>query len=110
MTGTVLRLWPGLMSKRITGIDMASPVTPIVAVAGVAYANDWYNGGSPLNVKPLLFGGIAAVVLGGFGAIPNMEGVATAIGWAAFAGYLLAGGAGKGTPVGNLLKLSEGKG
>jgi hypothetical protein len=83
-----------------------SPLTPILLVTVTAYGNDWYNGGSPANVKPLLYGGVAALTLGGFGAIPSMNGVATAIGWAAFAGYLLAGGAGKGTPVANLLKIS----
>lgn len=82
----------------------------MLAVTVTAYANDWYNGDGVTHIQPLVAGGIATLILGGIGAIPQMNGLATGIGWAAFLGYLLAGGAGKGTPVGNLVKISQGKG
>jgi hypothetical protein len=87
---------------------MAGPVAPMLALTVTAYANDWYNTGDPLNVRPLLYGGIATLILELFAAAPGMAPVATGIGWVAFAGYLLAGGAGAGTPIGNLTKITGG--
>jgi hypothetical protein len=92
---------------------VAGPVTPMLALAGTAYANNAYNASfapsSLIDVKPLLFGGIAAVLLELFAAVPGMAPVATGIGWVALIGYLLAGGAGAGTPAGNLSKITGGK-
>lgn len=66
------------------------PLTPVVALGVVSYVNNWKNTGNALDVKPLLFAGIAGLLLEGFAAIPNMEATATALGWTAFVGMLIA--------------------
>lgn len=85
----------------------SSPVTPMVALAVTSYANNWYNTGNATDLKPLLFGGIAAVLLSGVGAIPGAEPVATLLGWTAFVGFLLAP-VQKPSPAQNLIKLTSG--
>jgi len=87
---------------------VAGPVTPMLALSGVAYANNWYNTGNPLDVKPLLFGGIALLFLELFAAVPGMEPVATALGWTAFAGMMISPVQNP-SPVQNILKIT-GKG
>ena len=89
---------------------MASPVAPMVALGVTSYANQWYNGGSPADVKPLLFAATGALFLELWAAIPGLEPVATLIGWTAFVGFLLSP-AQSPSPVQNLLKItSQGKG
>ncbi len=88
---------------------MASPVTPMLALAGVSYANNWYNTGNPADVKPLLYGGIGLLFLELFSAIPGMEPVATAIGWTAFVGMCISP-VQKPSPAQNLLSITQGKG
>jgi hypothetical protein len=79
-----------------------------MAVLGVtSYANAWYNGGSPTDVKPLLFAGIAALFLSGLGAIPGWEPVATSIGWLAVVGFFL-GPVQNPSPIQNILKITGG--
>lgn len=85
---------------------MASPVAPLLALTGISYANNWYNTGNALDVKPLLFGGIATVLLAGFGAIPGMDKTATAIGWLALTGFFL-GPVQHPSPAENLLKITS---
>lgn len=84
---------------------MASPVAPMLVLTGVSYANQWYNTGNALDVKPLLFGGIATALLAGFGAIPGMEKTATAIAWLALTGFFL-GPVQNPSPAENLLKIT----
>lgn len=86
---------------------MSSPVAPMVALGVTSYANQWYNGGSPTNVKPLLFAGVAGVLLAGFGAIPGMDRTATLLGWTAFIGFLI-GPVQNPSPTQNLLKITGG--
>lgn len=66
---------------------MASPMTPMLVLGGVSYANNVYNNGfSPkalVDVKPLLMAGIGALFLGAFSAIPGMERPAAVLGWTA---------------------------
>lgn len=62
---------------------MAGPVTPMLVLGGVSYANQWYNGGSPLDVRPLLFAGIGALFLEALAAVPGMERTAVVLGWTA---------------------------
>lgn len=87
---------------------MSTPITPMVALGVTSYANNWYNTGSITDVKPLLFAGIAGLLLTGFGALPGMEPVAVRIGWLAFAGFLLFPVQNP-SPAENLLKIT-GKG
>jgi hypothetical protein len=87
---------------------MASVVAPMVLLGGVSYANQWYNGGSPSDVKPLLFAGTAALFLELVAAIPGAEPFAAALGWLAFTGFLL-GPVQSPSPVQNFLKIT-GKG
>jgi hypothetical protein len=87
---------------------MSSPVTPMVTLGIVSYANNWYNTGDAADVKPLLFGGIAALLLSAAGAIsPGASQVATALGWLAFTGFLLSPVQNP-SPAQNLLKLTGG--
>jgi len=79
----------------------------MVALGVVSYANNWYNTGNATDVKPLLFAGVAAVLLSGAGAIPGAEPVATLLGWTAFVGFLLAP-VQKPSPAENLLKITGG--
>lgn len=84
---------------------MASPVAPMLVLTGVSYANNWYNTGNALDVKPLLFGGIATALLAGFAAIPGADKTATAIAWLALTGFFL-GPVQKPSPADNLLKIT----
>jgi len=79
----------------------------MIALGVVSYANNWYNTGNATDVKPLLFSGVAAVLLSGIGAIPGAEPVATLLGWTAFIGFLLAP-VQKPSPAENLLKITGG--
>ena len=80
----------------------------MVALGGVSYVNQWYNGGSPTDVKPLLFAGIAGLLLSGFGAIPGNEKTATLLGWTAFIAFLISPIQNP-SPTQNLLKITGGK-
>jgi hypothetical protein len=85
-----------------------SPIAPVVALGVTSYANNWYNTGNATDIKPLLFAGIAGVLLELAAAIPGAEPVATRIGWIAFIGFLLSPVQNP-SPVQNLLKISGGK-
>jgi hypothetical protein len=84
-----------------------TPVTPMLALTGISYANNWYNTGNALDVKPLLYGGIATLFLELFAAIPGMEPVATAIGWLALFGMSLSNVQDP-SPAQNILKITGG--
>lgn len=85
-----------------------SAVTPMVALGVVSYANNWYNTKNITDVKPLLYAGIAAILLDGFAQIPGMESTAVAIGWLAFVGMLISP-VQKPSPAQNLIKITGGK-
>lgn len=87
---------------------MMSAITPVVALGVVSYANNWYNTGNALDVKPLLFAGVAGLLLEGFAAIPGMEQAATVLGWTAFIAMLIAPIQNP-SPADNLLKIGKGK-
>lgn len=86
---------------------MPSPIAPMVALGVTSYANNWYNTGNALDVKPLLFAGIAGLILEGVAAIPGAAPVATAVGWLAFVGFIFTPVQNP-SPVQNLLKLTNG--
>ena len=86
---------------------MSSPLTPMIALGGVSYVNHWYNTKNPADIKPLLFAGIAGLLLSAFGTIPGMNDTATLLGWTAFAGMMIAP-VQKPSPVENLLKITGG--
>jgi hypothetical protein len=85
-----------------------SPITPILALGVTSYANNWYNTGDATDIKPLLFSGVAGLLLELFAAIPGAEPVATRIGWLAFIGFLLTPVQSP-SPADNLLKITGGK-
>jgi hypothetical protein len=84
----------------------------VIALGGVAYVNNVYNSSfsasSVVDVKPLLFAGIAGLLLDAAAQIPGMGPAMTLLGWTAFAGFLLAPVENP-SPVSNLLKIT-GKG
>lgn len=80
----------------------------MLVLGGISYANNWYNTGDALDVKPLLFAGIAAVLLELAAAIPGAEPVATAIGWTAVIGMLISPVQNP-SPAQNLIKLTGSK-
>lgn len=83
---------------------MSSAITPMVALGVVSYANNWYNTKNAADVKPLLFAGVAGLMLAGFGAIPGNEKTAALLGWTAFVGMMISP-VQKPSPVDNLLSL-----
>lgn len=87
---------------------MSGPITPMVALGLVSYGNQWYNTGNVADVKPLLFAGIAALLLEGLAAIPGMAPAATALGWTAFVGMLISPIQSP-SPAQNLLKITGSK-
>lgn len=87
---------------------MSGPITPMIALGVTSYANNWYNTQSVTDVKPLLFAGLGAIILSGFGAISGFEGAATMLGWTAFVAMLISPVQNP-SPVQNLLKLTGGK-
>jgi len=88
---------------------MSSPIVPALALGVISYGNNWYNTKNALDVKPLLFAGIAGLLLEAFGAIPGMESTATAIGWLAVVGMFISPVQSP-SPAQNLTKISSGKG
>lgn len=80
----------------------------MIALGVTSYANNWYNTKNAVDVKPLLFAGIAGLLLEGFGAIPGMNQTATLLGWLAFTGFLLVPVQNP-SPAQNLLKITGGK-
>jgi hypothetical protein len=96
------------MERRRLQFSMSSPLAPMVALGAVSYANNWYNTKDATDVKPLLFAGVAGLLLAGIGAIPGAEPVATLLGWTAFVGFLITPVQNP-SPATNLLKIT-GKG
>ncbi len=85
-----------------------SVLTPVIALGVVSYGNNWYNTGNATDVKPLLFAGIAGLLLEAFAAIPGMTSTATLLGWTAFVGMLIIPVQNP-SPAQNLLKITGGK-
>lgn len=85
-----------------------TPLTPVIALGAVSYANHWYNTGSATDVKPLLFAGVAGLILEAVAAIPGMNDTAVLLGWTAFVGMLITPVQNP-SPVQNLLKITGGK-
>lgn len=81
-----------------------NPIVPMIALGVTSYANNWYNTGNALDVKPLLFAGVSALLLEAFAAIPGAAPTATLLGWTAFIGMLISP-VQKPSPVENLLKI-----
>lgn len=84
-----------------------SPVAPAVALGVISYANHWVNTGNATDVKPLLFAGVAGLLLEALAAIPGMEATATLLGWTAVIGLLISPVQNP-SPVQNLLKITGG--
>lgn len=87
---------------------MSGPVTPILILTGVSFANNWYNTKSA-DLKIPLAGAVAAALASFAANIPDFEPVVTGIAWVALVGYLIAEGAGASSPVSNLSKIAGGK-
>jgi hypothetical protein len=82
---------------------MSGPVTPMVALGVVSYANNWYNTKNAADVKPLLFAGVGALFLTAFSAAIGSQ-AATLLGWTAFIGMLISP-VQKPSPADNLVNL-----
>ena len=77
----------------------------MIALGLTSYANNWINTGSVTDVKPLLFSGIAGLLLTGIGTVPGLEKPAVLLGWTAFIGFLLFPVQNP-SPADNLIKLT----
>jgi hypothetical protein len=86
-------------------MDLNSPIAPMVALGVISYGNEWYNGGSALNIKPLVFAGVATIFLEAIAAAIGNE-AATLLGWTAVVGMFLSP-VQKPSPVENLLKIGQ---
>lgn len=72
------------------GTDMASGViVPVLAAAGVAFVNRWYNT-SQIDLKIPVAGAIAATLGAAISQVPGLEPVMTSIGWLSFVAVLIA--------------------
>lgn len=85
---------------------MSGPVTPILLLTGVSFANNWYNHPTNPDLKILVGGAVAGALASAFGNVPNLAPVVTGIAWVAFVGWMVAQGTAKGTPLGNLLSIT----
>lgn len=84
---------------------MAGPAAPMLAMGLTSYANNWYNTKNALDIKPLVYSGVALLLLEAFAAIPGMQKPATMIGWLAFIGMTLSPVQNP-SPAANLLKIT----
>ena len=87
---------------------MMTPLTPAITLGVVSYANNWYNTKNATDVKPLLFAGLAGLLLEALGAVPGLESTATLIGWTAVIGMFISPVQNP-SPAQNLLKITGGK-
>jgi multisubunit Na+/H+ antiporter MnhG subunit len=86
---------------------MASGViVPVLATTGVAFANDWYNRGTP-DLKIPVAGAIAALLGTAFSQVPGLAPVMTSVGWLAFVAVLIAPVQSP-PPIANLSKITGG--
>ena len=84
----------------------AGVITPVLATTAVAFANRWYNTGTP-DLKIPVAGAIAAVIGAGISQVPGLAPVMTAIGWLAFVAVLIAP-VQKPSPLDNITKITGG--
>ena len=80
----------------------------MLVLGGISYVNNWYNTKNAVDIKPLLFAGIGALLLELLAAVPGMAPVATALGWTAVVGMLISPVQNP-SPAQNLLKITGGK-
>jgi hypothetical protein len=78
----------------------------VLATAGVAFVNRWYNTGSP-DLKIPVAAAIAAVLATGIAQVPGLAPVITAIGWLSFVAVLIAPVQSP-SPIANLQKITGG--
>ena len=79
---------------------------PVLATTGIAFANRWYNTGTP-DLKIPVAGAIAAVLAAGIAAVPGLAPVITAIGWLSLVAVLIAPVQSP-SPLANLQKITGG--
>lgn len=84
---------------------MAGPAPAMMTLGLVSYANNWYNTKDALDIKPLVYSGVALLLLEAFAAIPGMEEPATWIGWLAVLGMCISPVQNP-SPAQNLLKIA----
>lgn len=82
----------------------SGPVTPMLILTGISFANHWYNTGS-VDLKILVEGGVATALLALAAEAPGLRPVAGAIAWLALVAVTIAP-VQKPTPVQNLLKIT----
>lgn len=83
---------------------MSGPVTPMLILTGVSFANKWYNTGSA-DLKILVEGGIATALLALAAQAPGFAPVAGAVAWLALVAVSIAPVQSP-TPAQNLLKIT----
>lgn len=86
---------------------MASGViVPVLATAGVAFVNRWYNTGAA-DLKIPVAGAAAAVIATGISQVPGLAPVVSALGWLSFVAVLIAPVQNP-SPIANLQKITGG--
>ncbi len=82
---------------------------PIFIMAGLTYFNDLEQG-KPLDVKPLIAGGVAYIIADLFSQIPNADPIVTGIAWVALvAAIVVPAATGQPGIIQPLLNLANGK-
>lgn len=85
---------------------MAGYLTPMLLTTGVSAANNFYNKKS-LDIKILVFGGIATGIVALLAQIPGMAPVMTGLAWVAFTASVVAP-IQHPSPAQNLLSITKG--
>jgi hypothetical protein len=83
---------------------MSNYLTPMLLTIGISEGNHFYNTGA-LDIKILVFGGMATGILALLSNIPGLEPVMAGLAWVAFAASLVAPIQSP-SPVQNILKIT----
>lgn len=84
---------------------MARSTGPMLATTGISFANQWLGNGN-LDIKILVAGGVATLILAGIEQVPGADELAVGIAWIAMITLLFTRLNGKPSPVDNLKKLT----
>jgi hypothetical protein len=84
---------------------MAASTGPMIAVTTISFANQWLGNGN-FDLKIVVGGGIATLMLAGLEHVPGAQPIAVGIAWVAFITLMFTRLNGQPSPVDNLQKLT----
>lgn len=84
---------------------MAKSTGPMLTLTTVSFANQWLGNGD-FNLKIVIAGGVATLMLAGLEKVPGLEPLAVGIAWVAFITLMFTRLNNKPSPWDNLTKLT----